>query len=320
MENGSTSREDLELLGLKEMEGLRYFYCLLLSVIYLYILILSIGIVFVVLTNPSLHEPMYILICNLVLNGIFGSSSFFPKLLADLWTSSKTISRDGCLAQSLFITVYAYLEIMTFAVMAYDRYLAVCHPLQYATLMTNARVITFLINCSFVLFMLLLVSTLLTMRLPLCGTQIKNVFCDNMSIFILACTDTSINNIYGTIITVVIICSMLLIIIYSYVRIYIVCLRLSKESRHKALHTLGTHLINFSIFLLGFSFVFIRHRLSTINLSISTHVGLSMPSLVILPLMNPLVFGVRTTALKSKMVLPFKKVDALMKPLRQMNK
>ncbi|XP_040195190.1 olfactory receptor 52E8-like [Rana temporaria] len=306
MENGSTIRKDLELLGLEEMEGLKYLYCPLLSVIYLCILILSIVIVFVVLANPSLHEPMYILICNLVFNGIFGSSIFFPKLLMDLLTSTKTISRDGCLTQSLLILFYAHLEIMTFSVMAYDRYVAVCHPLQYATLMTSVKVIKVLIGSSLVLFILLLVSILLTMRLPLCGTQIKNVFCDNMSIFILACTDTTVN-VYGTIITIVITCFFMLIIVFSYVRIYIVCLRLSKESRHKAMHTLGTHLINFSIFLLGFFFVAIRHRLGTINLPVRAHVGLCMPSFVIPPLMNPLVFGVRTKALKSKMVLLFKK-------------
>ncbi|XP_077307150.1 olfactory receptor 51E1-like [Lithobates pipiens] len=308
MENGSTIRKDLELLGLRELEGLKYFYCPLLSVIYLDILILNIVIVFVVLINPSLHEPMYILICNLAINSIFGSSTYFPKLLMDLLTSTKTISRDGCLTQALFITVYAYLEIMIFAGMAYDRYLAVCHPLQYAILMTSAKVIKVLINSSLVLFILLLVSILLTVRLPLCGTQIKNVFCDNMSIFILACTDTSINNIYGTIIIIAITCFFTLVIVFSYVQIYIVCLRLSKESRHKAMHTLRTHLINFSIFFLGFLFLALRHRLGTIYLSVSADVGLSMPSFLIPPLMNPLVFGVRTEALKSKMVLPFKKV------------
>ncbi|XP_040195191.1 putative gustatory receptor clone PTE03 [Rana temporaria] len=307
MENGSTIRKDLELLGLEEIEGFKYFYCPVLSVIYLCILILSIVIVFVVLANPSLHEPMYILICNLALNGIFGSSIFFPKLLMDLLTSTKTISRDGCLTQSLFILFYVYLEIMTFSVMAYDRYVAVCHPLQYATLMTSVKVIKVLIGSSLVLFILLLVSILLTMRLTLCGTQIKNIFCDNMSIFILACTDTTVNNIYGTFITIMITCFFMLIIVFSYVRIYIVCLRLSKESRHKAMHTLGTHLINFSIFLLGFFFVAIRHKFGPINLPVSAQVGLCMPSFVIPPLMNPLVFGVRTKALKSKMVLPFKK-------------
>lgn len=204
--------------------------------------------------------------------------------------------------------------------MAYDRYLAVCHPLQYATLMTNAKVIKLLSGWSLVLFTLRLVSILLPMRLPYCGTQIKNVFCDNMSIFILACTDTTINYIYGTIITIVMICSMLFIVVFSYVTIYMVCLRLSKESRHKALHTLGTHLINFSIFFIGIVFVALRHRFGTINMPVSAQVGLSVPSIVIPQLMNPLVFGARTKALKSKIFLPFKKVDALQKLLQETKK
>ncbi|XP_018426380.1 PREDICTED: olfactory receptor 52Z1-like [Nanorana parkeri] len=306
MENGSTTMKDLQLLGLQEMEGLKYFYCPLLSVIYLCSLMLSILIAFVVSTNRSLHEPMYILICNLVLNGIVGSSSFFPKLVTDLWTSSKTISRDGCLTQSVFIMDCAFFEMMTFSLMAYDRYLAVCHPLHYNVLMTNATVIKVLISFSVALFLLLLVTFLLTIRLPLCGTQIKNIFCDNNSIFILACTDTSVNNIYGTILAIGLLGSMLIIIVFSYVRTYIACLGLSKESRHKVLYTLATHLIIFSVFFLGFFFMFIRHRVGSMNLPVSAHVGLSMPALVVPPLMNPLIFGVRTKALKIKMGHLFK--------------
>ncbi|KAM5180506.1 olfactory receptor 52H1-like [Mantella aurantiaca] len=302
MENSSAMRKDLELLGLEEMERLRYVYAPLLGFIYLGILALSIVIVIVVWTNHSLHEPMYILICNLMLNGILGSSAFFPKLLTDLWTSSKTVSLNGCLTQTAFISVYAYLEIMTFSVMACDRYLAVCHPLHYAVLMPNAAVVKVLVGCSVALFIIVLVGVLLTMRLPLCGTQIKNIYCENTSIYILACTDTSINNIYGTIVNILVLGSMAVIIAFSYMRIYVICLRLSKESRQKALHTLVTHLINFSIFLLGFVFVIIRHRFGTGNLPIAAHVGFSTPSLVVPPFMNPLVFGVRTKALKSKMV------------------
>ncbi|XP_068121924.1 olfactory receptor 52D1-like [Hyperolius riggenbachi] len=304
MENGSST--SFVLLGLAEMESLRHFYCPIFTVIYLCILGLSILILSVVVTDHSLHEPMYVFICNLVLNGVFGSSSFFPKLLTDLWTSSETISRDKCLAQSMCIMVYGFCEVMTFTVMAYDRYLAVCHPLHYVNLMTNAKAVKLAVECFFVSFILNLIGVLLTMRLPLCGTQIKNIFCDNMAIFILACSDTSVNNIYGTVCTIVLLINALLTIAFTYVRIYIVCLRLSPESRHKALHTLLTHLINFSVFLVGFIFIFIRYRLGAKTLPASAHILLSIPSFLFPPLVNPLVFGIRTKALKSRMVYRLK--------------
>ncbi|XP_073524951.1 olfactory receptor 4B13-like [Phyllobates terribilis] len=302
MENRSSIMTSFELLGLVEMEDHRFLYCVFSLIVYFTTMGLSAFIVHMVLTEESLHKPMYILICNLICNGIFGSCSFFPKFIIDLLTSSKTISYNGCLVQSLSVSIFAYYEILTFTIMAYDQYLAVYHPLQYITLMTNKKA-THLLAWSLVSsFIVILVALLLTMRVPLCGTQIKNIFCDNMSIFILACIDTFINNIYGTIMTVALFLFSTIFIIFSYLRIYLVCRKLSRESSRKAMHTLVTHLINFSIFLVGFIFVFIRYRVGSANLPISGHILLSTPSLVLPPLLNPLLFGVRTKALQVKMI------------------
>ncbi|XP_075706010.1 olfactory receptor 4B13-like [Rhinoderma darwinii] len=302
MENGSSIPTSFEFLGLLEMEGHKFLYYVLSLVLFFTIIILSSFTVFVVLTEESLHKPMYVFICNLLCNGIFGSCSFFPKLLMDLLTSSKTISRNGCLIQSLCVSLFAFYEILTFTIMAYDQYLAVCHPFQYVTMMTNKKAIHLLTTSLVCSFIVILVAILLTMRVPLCGTQIKNIFCDNMSIFILACTDTSVNNIYGVFISATLFVLSTIFIVFSYIRIYFICRKLSPESSKKATHTLVTHLINFSIFLIGVAFVVIRYRVGNVNLSISGHILLSTQSLVLPPLLNPLVFGVRTKALKIKMI------------------
>ncbi|XP_075055900.1 olfactory receptor 4B13-like [Mixophyes fleayi] len=290
----------LVLLGLVEMEELKHLYCALSIIIYLFIMLLSIIIIFVVLMEPSLHEPMYILISNLVLNGIFGSSTVFPKLIVDLITSSKTISYGSCITQTLCVAHFAIFEMSSFTIMAYDRYLAVCHPLHYVTLMTVKMVINLIIGSWVTASIAVLINALLTWTLPLCGNKINNVVCDNMSLVNLSCVDASLSKMYTAAWISIYLSVSILVTVFSYLRIFLVCLRVSKESRQKAIHTLVTHLLNFSVFLIGFLFVAIRYRLGSINLPIMVHVLLSVTPLVVPPIINPVIYGIRTHALKIK--------------------
>ncbi|KAM9319767.1 olfactory receptor 52E4-like [Gastrophryne carolinensis] len=307
--NSSNISTSFVLLGLEGIEGLRYLYCAVFFVTYVFIIILSITIVYTVFIEPTLHEPMYILICNLVLNGVFGSSSVFPKLIIDLFTSSKTISRNGCLIQAFCILSFAYSEVSIFTIMAYDRYLAVCQPLHYVNFMTNDKVLHLISGSLVFVITVVLTAVLLSARLPVCGSFIKNIFCDNMSFFILSCVDSSVNNLYGSIVTTTFLTVTISITLYCYLRIFIICFRVSKETRQKAIHTLMTHLLNFFVFLLGVFFLFIRYRLSNVNLPGFAHVLLSVTCVVFPPVLNPLIFGVRTKALYSKLTHRFQKMS-----------
>ncbi|KAG8543074.1 hypothetical protein GDO81_018150 [Engystomops pustulosus] len=298
MENAFNVSKNLVLLGLVEMERLKYLYCVLSIVLYLFILFLSIIIVYVVLSDTRLHEPMYILISNLVLNGILGSTSFFPKLIVDLITSSTTITLGNCVAQAVCLMLFAFYELSTISIMAYDRYVAVCHPLRYGTLITNEKVITLSVGSLIVTFLLILTALLLTWKLPLCGNKINYLFCDNMSLVALSCVDSSISRLYSASMVAVYLCVTIFITLFSYLQICFVCLKISGESRQKAVHTLVTHLLNFSIYLVGFFFIFIRYRLDNVNLPLFIHVILSLIPLIVPPLCNPLIYGVRTHALQ----------------------
>ncbi|XP_063806683.1 olfactory receptor 4B13-like [Pseudophryne corroboree] len=292
----------LVLLGLVEMEEFQYMYCALCIIIYLFIMFLSISIVSVVMAEPCLHEPMYILICKLFINGMFGSSTFFPKLIVDLITSSKTISYSGCIMQTVCITLFAVFEMSSFTLMAYDRYLAICHPLHYVILMTNKKVMKLIIGSSVTYIIAIFIGILLTWALPLCGNKINNIFCDNMSLVTLSCSDPSLSNFYSAALVSIYLIVTISVTVFSYLRIFAVCLKVSKESRQKAVHTLVTHLLNFTIFLLGVFFVFIRYRLGSIDLPIMVHVLLSVTPVLFPPLLNPLIYGLRTHALKIKLI------------------
>ncbi|KAM5180502.1 olfactory receptor 2A12-like [Mantella aurantiaca] len=302
METNSNVSVNFMLLGLVEMEKHKYLYLLFSIVIYLFILMLNGIIVLVTVKERSLHEPMYILIASLIFNEIFGSSSFFPKLIVDLITSSKRISHGGCLIQTFCITTFALIELSTFTIMAYDRYLAVCQPLQYVTLMTNDKVLKIIVTCWVTFFISVFTGILMALNLSLCGDKINSIFCDNMSFIILSCVDASVNRIYSIAVMVTFFSITILVTVFSYFRIFTICLRVSKESRQKAFHTLVTHLLNFFVFLVGFLFVFLRYRLEAVNLPLMVHVLLSVTPLIFPPLLNPLIYGIRTHALKVKIV------------------
>ncbi|KAG8429805.1 hypothetical protein GDO86_019165, partial [Hymenochirus boettgeri] len=288
------------LLGIVEMERFRYLFCALSLIMYLVILNFNIVIILVVFLDKSLHEPMYILIASLMVNGIFGSSSLFLKLITDLFSSSEVITRLGCFIQSFCVMSFTYSEITMFSIMAYDTFLAVCHPLHYHSLITS-RKLPILICGSILINVTLVVSALiLSAILPLCGTYIYTVFCDNTSIFILSCVDVSLNKMYGNFNFIGFLTFNISIIVYCYMRIFIICLSLSKDAFKRSIHTLVTHFLNLSVFLMGMIFVFIRNRLGDINLPLGFHIILSASSLVFPPLLNPLIYGIRTKALKVK--------------------
>ncbi|KAM5180501.1 olfactory receptor 2A12-like [Mantella aurantiaca] len=297
MVNASDISSSFVLQGLVELEKEKYLYFCLSTIVYSFTLTVNSVTIFAVWKERSLHEPMYILIASLLFNDIFGSSSFFPKLIADLVASSKTISRAECLLQLLCISV----EVTTFNVKAYDRYVAICQPLQYVTLMTNDKVVKIICGCWGFTFVMLIAILFLKAALPLCGDKINNIFCDNMSFVVLSCIDSSNNRVLTSAVFFSYLVSTVLVTIFSYLRIFLVCMNFSKESRQKAVHTVVTHLLNFSLFLIGALFVVLRYKLGNVTLPLTVHVLLSVTPLVFPLLFNPLIYGVRTRALKIRL-------------------
>ncbi|XP_069828925.1 olfactory receptor 1496-like [Dendropsophus ebraccatus] len=310
MENVSMvfSIYDLVLLGLKEMEQLRYLYSVVVFLIYFGSVFLCTLIVYVVQAEQSLHEPMYIFICGLMWNLMVGSSASLTKLAIDLLSGWTTISLSQCLAQAYLIQSYGVIEMVTFTIMAYDRYLAVGFPLRYHSLMTNRMALQCLAIFWSVILIFMLISVLLVIRLTLCGNGINNVYCETFSITRLACGSTVINDIFGTSWTLLVYVGSLMIVIYCYIRTFLVCLKISMEASQKAIHTLVTHIITFSTFTAASLFVVFRYRLSGGSLSTATHVIISVGGLLVSVILNPLMYGIRTEALRMKMIHTLKEI------------
>uniref|UniRef100_H3ACX6 Olfactory receptor n=2 Tax=Latimeria chalumnae TaxID=7897 RepID=H3ACX6_LATCH len=306
MENNSDFSTFI-MTGFGEMENMKYLYSLCTLLGYLIILSLNLLLIVVIALEESLHKPMYILICNLAVNGIYGSTAFFPKLIADLLSDIHTISRAGCLTQVFFVRTSTGVEITILAVMAYDRYVCICNPLRYTSIMTYS-VLSKLLAVMWIHPLLVFVIVLMfTERLPLCGSVIHKIYCDNWSIVNLSCVDTSVNNIVGIFAVVLVIGLPVVFILISYILILQESIRVSKEAQGKAIQTCSTHIIAFLSFVFTFLFEVTQHRFDIRNVPHSLRVIMSVQYLIIPPLLNPIIYGVRTREIKIKIIKLLKK-------------
>lgn len=264
--------------------------CLL---IYSFILLANLVIVLVIYREKSLHEPMYIFVALLSVNSLYGSSGFFPRLLLDLLSDAHLISRAACFAQIYVIYTYASYEMTILAVVAYDRYLAVCHPLHYHAKMTS-RLVLYLATAALLLpagAVLVLVS--LSARLPLCGNHIQKIFCANWNVVKLSCVSTAANNGYGLALSVLTAFFPLLFVLYTYARIIAVCWRSSAQFRGKVFHSCLPHIVTYCVYTTtAFCDVALsRHDGKDLN-PIAAAI-LSLEFVVIPPLLNPVVYGLK---------------------------
>nr|XP_006008296.2 PREDICTED: olfactory receptor 52B6-like [Latimeria chalumnae] len=267
----------------------------------------NIVLIAVIILEENLHEPMYICLCNLSINELFGSCSLLPHLMANLLSETKTISYTGCFIQVFCLHTYVTIELIILSVMAYDRYVAICNPLRYSMIMTKVKISKLLIFAWLFSICVILIVVVLSLRLHLCGSTIEKLYCDNVSIMKLSCVEPTINNIYGVIISVIVTGVPLIIIIYSYIQILNICLKISKEARAKAFHTCGTHLLTFFSFVIGALFVIIGNRVNSKSVPVFVSVILALEFLVIPPLINPTIFGVRTEKIRNAIGNLFRK-------------
>ncbi|XP_044222708.1 olfactory receptor 10J4-like [Thunnus albacares] len=267
-----------------------FVFCLLL---YSFIVSANLVIMLVISRERTLHEPMYMFIACLSVNALYGSTGFFPRFLMDLLSDSHLISRPACYLQIHVIYTYASNEIIILAIMAYDRYVAVCHPLHYHRKMTSKTVFKLAAMAWIYSAFVVTVFNSMSVRLPLCGNKIQKVFCANWNIVKLSCVATVVNNIVGMLLTIATVFLPLFYILYTYLRIIIVCWKSSAEFKGKVLESCLPHVISFVIYsITGFCDIALsRYDPEEINTFMA--VFLSLEFVVIPPVSNPLVYGLK---------------------------
>ncbi|XP_075705999.1 olfactory receptor 52D1-like [Rhinoderma darwinii] len=305
MLNGTSAHPSLLTLNFGQMTEIKYVYSVITLLGFLFIILSNCAVISTVALNKGLQEPMYIFISVLCLNGLYGSSGFLPNLFVNLISKTQSISYAGCVAQVFCIHTYMGGELAFLTVMAYDRYLCICNPLRYSSIMTLTMAFKLVISACFFNFLLFTVHFVLTIRLPLCGSIILKIYCDNWSVVRLSCIDTTVNNIYGLFITAVVIVLMPLLIFISYIEILIVCVRASKDFRAKSLQTCTPHLITITNFVINVLFEILLHRFSPTNLPYELRTVMSLQFLVVPPILNPLIYGLKTREIRVKLMKLF---------------
>lgn len=187
------------LTGFPGMEAMESWLSFPLLLLYAVSIVGNALILFIVKEEPSLHQPMYYFLSILSVNDLGVSFSTLPTVLAALCFRARVISFNACLAQMFFIHLFSWTESGILLAMSFDRYVAICNPLRYATVLTNARIVAMGLCTVLRSFALILVFPLLLHRLPFCHPQnvLSHAYCLHVDMIKLACTDVSLNSHYG---------------------------------------------------------------------------------------------------------------------------
>ncbi|XP_063350492.1 olfactory receptor 10J5-like [Pelmatolapia mariae] len=276
----------------------KYLFFLLLLCLYSLIICTNVLLIVVICVNRSLHEPMYMFLCSLFVNELYGSTGLFPFLLLQILSDVHTVSAPLCFLQIFSLYSYGSVEFYNLAIMSYDRYLAICCPLQYNTRMTS-NTVSVLVAVSWIYALLLVAVTVsLSSPLQLCGNIINKVYCDNYAIVKLACSDTTLNNIYGLISTAFTIFLPLTLIFFTYMRILKVCFSGSKQTRQKAVSTCTPHLASLLNFSFGASFEILQSRFNMNTVPNILRILISLYWLICQPLFNPVLYGLKMSKIR----------------------
>uniref|UniRef100_A0A8C8YHT7 G-protein coupled receptors family 1 profile domain-containing protein n=1 Tax=Prolemur simus TaxID=1328070 RepID=A0A8C8YHT7_PROSS len=242
--NNQSSVSEFLLLGLSEKPEQQPLLFGIFLAMYLATVVGNLLIVLAIGSDPHLHTPMYFFLANLSFADACFSSTTVPKMLVNIQTHGQTIPYGGCLAQMHFFMMFGALDDFLLGVMAYDRYVAICRPLHYSTLMSPLVCLLLLAACWLLTNLAALVHTLFMARLSFCAANaIRHFFCDVVPLLQLSCSDTSTNQIALFTVGSVILTGPLFLIILSYACIVSTVLRVpSTSGRQKAFSTCGSHL------------------------------------------------------------------------------
>uniref|UniRef100_A0A8C6SSK5 G-protein coupled receptors family 1 profile domain-containing protein n=1 Tax=Neogobius melanostomus TaxID=47308 RepID=A0A8C6SSK5_9GOBI len=277
----------------------KYAAFLILLLMYGGILLSNLLLIVIICLNRTLHEPMYLFLCSLFFNELYGSTAIFPMLLFQILQDNHEVSSVMCLLQIFALYSYGGIEFATIALISYDRYLAICCPLRYNSIMTPNKIagLIALTWCYFILLNIVITYGLIA-PLTLCGNILRKVYCDNFYVVRLSCFDTRLNNIFGLTHVFAVILGLILLIIYTYIRILHVCLNGSKQTRQKALSTCTPHLLSLMNFSFGAFYEIMHSRFDTLALPNPLRVFLSLYWLIVQPLINPLVYGLKMNKIR----------------------
>ncbi|XP_075200147.1 olfactory receptor 5G9-like [Anomaloglossus baeobatrachus] len=305
-ENNLTAVTEFFLIGFQASKYLRTFLFCLLLVVYCGTICGNLLIIALVSTSKNLHTPMYFFISQLSIGDLLLTSVIVPNMLQILLNNGMTITFIDCIAQLYFFGVSEAFDCLILALMSYDRYVAICNPLRYTSIMTSTSCVVLTFLCWMSGFSLNLFSNISTAKLNFCGPNIiDHLFCDPLPLLELACSDTFIVHLIIFLIGIPCVFFPTAVIVISYTYIVVTVLRIpSSTGRQKAFSTCSSHLTVVSIF---YGTLFSVYVVPTkVQSAIITKI-LSLLYTVFTPLFNPIIYSLKNKDIRKAVQNTFHK-------------
>ncbi|XP_065801511.1 olfactory receptor 5F1-like [Muntiacus reevesi] len=301
------------LLGLADSLELQITLFCLFSVIYTLTVVGNVGMILLIRAVSRLHTPMYFFLANLSFVDVCYSSTITPKMLVDFLSEKKTISFAGCFLQMYFFTALATTECILFGLMAYDRYVAICNPLNYSLIMSRKVCLKMATGAFTTGLLNSMVLTSCISNFPFCSSKvIHHFFCDSPPLFKLSCSDTRLYESILSIFAGVSIVGSLLVTLTSYSYLLFSIFRVhAGAGRRKAFSTCASHLTAVILFYSTSIYTYLR---PTSSYSLTQDKLASVFYTVVIPMLNPLIYSLRNSEVKKALwnVINRKRIPSLL--------
>ncbi|XP_024074636.2 olfactory receptor 52R1-like [Terrapene carolina triunguis] len=296
------------LVGIPGLQEAQFWIAFPFCITYVISVLGNVIVLFIIKTEPSLHEPMYLFLAMLAVTDLVLSTSTLPKMLSIFWLGSREIGFHACLTQMFFIHTFSSVESGVLMAMALDRYVAICCPLRHSSILSVPAIVTMgtLVLARGVL--LVRPFSLLVHRLPFCQRcLISHSYCEHMAVVKLVCGDATISVIYGLFVAFMVGGFDLFIITVSYAMILQAIMRLPcTDTRLKAFSTCASHLCVILSFYIPALFTFLTYRFGH-NVLHHVHILVANLYLLMPPMLNPLVYGVKTKQIRERVLRIFQR-------------
>ncbi|XP_039369688.1 olfactory receptor 52E2-like [Mauremys reevesii] len=298
------------LLGIPGLEAAHIWISIPFCAMYTIAMLGNFTILFIIKTEPSLHEPMFYFLCMLAITDLVMSTSTIPKMLSIFWFNSREISFSACLTQMYFIHCFSAMESGILVAMAFDRYVAICHPLRHSAILTNSAVAKIGLAVVMRSGIITLPYPFLVRRYPYCRTNIiPHFYCGHMAVVKLACADIRINSYYGLFNLFSVIGVDVFFIAVSYTQILRAIFRLpTKDAQLKTFGTCISHLC-------AISALYIPDLVSSLIQRFGHYVPLHFLILItsvyqlVPPMIPPIIYGMRTMQIRGRLLQLFTHKD-----------
>nr|XP_033818243.1 olfactory receptor 13C9-like [Geotrypetes seraphini] len=288
-----TKVTEFVLLGLTDRPDIALILFLVVLLLYLVILSTNALIIIVICMNPNLHVPMYFFLCNLSSLDICYTSSSIPRMLKDIISEKKTISFGGCVVQMYISLSFGVVECILLMVMACDRYIAICYPLSYTSIMNKLVCVKLAVGTWITGFMISMIPMVWVLTLPFCGyNRVNHFMCEFITMVRLACIDIYPIELLIFVSGLLLLISPISVIIFTYIYIIVNIMKIqSADGRRKAFSTCSSHLTVVILFYGTGIGVYMKPR----SLMSEKDKIISLVYFVFTPMLNPLIYTLRNS-------------------------